>query len=197
MSCNIPSTKSFLTALLASSALALAGTGALAQTSAPDASDSDATPPASAQMPGAADTGPAASDGMASDDLAADNAAPQTSDGFIALQQPSQTLASSLIGMNVLSDSGDDADNIGKISDLILNEDQQVTGVIIGVGGFLGMGQKEVAIPWSEISIMDTDDKTAIIELSKEALEQAPAFATLKDQQKEQERQQQDMRAPQ
>ena len=38
------------------------------------------------------------------------------------------------------------ANNLGKINDLVLNKDGGIAAVVIGVGGFLGIGEKQVAV---------------------------------------------------
>jgi sporulation protein YlmC with PRC-barrel domain len=93
-------------------------------------------------------------------------AAVDTSNGF---------LASSVIGRSVYSSA---KENIGDINDLIVGEKGEVKAAIIGVGGFLGMGEKDVAVPLDKLSM--TKDENGIemmtITASREELEAAPAF---------------------
>ena len=44
---------------------------------------------------------------------------------------------------------GANNENIGEINDVLINRNGQVVAVIIGVGGFLGIGEKDVAVPMS------------------------------------------------
>jgi len=67
----------------------------------------------------------------------------------IAPNQP--TLASTIIGKSVYSSSDPQSDNIGDVNDLIVAEDGSVTHAVIGVGGFLGIGEKNVAVPFDEL----------------------------------------------
>lgn len=52
-------------------------------------------------------------------------------------------LATKIIGQPVYDGVDDKADNLGKISDLVLNGNGDVAAVVIGVGGFLGLGEKQ------------------------------------------------------
>jgi sporulation protein YlmC with PRC-barrel domain len=46
----------------------------------------------------------------------------------------------------------DPSDNkIGRVDDILIDKEGRVTAVIIGVGGFLGMGEKDVALPFSSV----------------------------------------------
>src|SRR5580693_8446563 len=59
-----------------------------------------------------------------------------------------QWRASKLIGLNVYNDAGE---KIGDISELIVDRDGKLEAVVVGVGGFLGLGEHDVAIPYSQI----------------------------------------------
>lgn len=94
---------------------------------------------------------------------------------YIKGQEEGQVRAEELIGRDV-TNAQDEA--IGQISDLLLDQEQKVTGVIVGVGGFLGIGQKNVALPIEAVQI---DQEMVRVEATSEQLEQAPEFATLED----------------
>lgn len=82
--------------------------------------------------------------------------------------------ASNLIGSDVMT-SGDE--EVGEISDLIIDQDGKVAAVVVGVGGFLGMGEKDVAISWDKITQSGTaDDKKLRINESRDALRDAPEY---------------------
>ncbi|HEV7276502.1 MAG TPA: PRC-barrel domain-containing protein [Devosiaceae bacterium] len=87
-------------------------------------------------------------------------------------------LASNIMGAPVYSSTADDADQIGDISDLVVNENGEVAAVIIGVGGFLGLGQKEVAVDYSELEWTIAADNTQrfVLGVTREHLEAAPEF---------------------
>jgi ribosomal 30S subunit maturation factor RimM len=69
-------------------------------------------------------------------------------------------------------------ENIGAISDLIMNKELDNIVAVVGVGGFLGIGEKDVAIPISEIQVIkDADNALHLtVSASKEQLEALPAF---------------------
>jgi sporulation protein YlmC with PRC-barrel domain len=68
-------------------------------------------------------------------------------------------------------------DNIGDINDLLLGPDGRVTTAIIGVGGFLGIGEKNVAIAFDQVKVVRRDGTwLLVVNTTKEALNAAPAF---------------------
>ena len=92
-------------------------------------------------------------------------------------------LASELIDQTVFSSAGDDAEEIGNVSDLIFNEQGQITAAVIGVGGFLGIGEKNVAVPFDMLEFVIAADNTErwVLPTTQEALEGAPEFETEED----------------
>lgn len=89
-----------------------------------------------------------------------------------------QYLSENLIGANVYSGPGEDADDIGGINDLVLASSGKVEAAVVGVGGFLGIGEKEVALPLDQLQMSRNEDNEPRITaaLDKEALEKAPEF---------------------
>jgi sporulation protein YlmC with PRC-barrel domain len=67
---------------------------------------------------------------------------------FLQMRQPDQFRASDLIGTSVV---GNNNESIGEINDVIMDAKGQVAGVVIGVGGFLGIGEKDVAVPMNAL----------------------------------------------
>jgi sporulation protein YlmC with PRC-barrel domain len=65
---------------------------------------------------------------------------------FVTSQDKSQWRAPKLIGVGVY---GSDDKQIGKIDDLLLDKNGSTQTIVIGVGGFLGFGEKDVAVPFS------------------------------------------------
>lgn len=66
---------------------------------------------------------------------------------------------------------------IGKIDDLILNSDGQIKMAVIGVGGFLGVGEKDVAVPFTDLKVTNykgTEELT--LNRTKDQLKSAPAY---------------------
>jgi sporulation protein YlmC with PRC-barrel domain len=65
---------------------------------------------------------------------------------FVTSQEMTQWRAPKLIGVGVY---GSDDKQIGKIDDLLLDKNGSAQAIVIGVGGFLGFGKKDVAVPFS------------------------------------------------
>jgi hypothetical protein len=96
---------------------------------------------------------------------------------FLSQQEEGQLMISSWIGATVYSASDE---NIGDINDFVVGEDGTIAGVVLGVGGFLGMGEKNVAVPFDSIQASEQDGTLKlVVNLTKEQLDAAPAFMTL------------------
>ncbi len=120
-------------------------------------------------------------------DMAAKDAAPEPVKGTIQMQDDNSILTSDLIGADLYNAQ---AEKIGEIDDAILSLDGTISGVVIGVGGFLGLGEKKVAVEMQQISVQkDKDgDPQLFIDTTKEALKAAPEFVTAADQRDEAKR---------
>lgn len=95
----------------------------------------------------------------------------------------SDNLATEIIGKQVYSSAASDAEHIGDINNLVIGDDNGVDAVIIGVGGFLGMGEKNVAVSMDELQWVVAEDQTEryVLATTKEALEAAPTFEWVDD----------------
>jgi hypothetical protein len=96
---------------------------------------------------------------------------------FIEVQDEAQFLAEDeVIGKDVVN-VGDE--EVGTIADLVMDQDQKLVGVVLSVGGFLGIGDKWVAVPVDQIDF-PTDEQPARLRanVTKEQLENAPDFVT-------------------
>lgn len=83
--------------------------------------------------------------------------------------------AGSLIGTKVHNANHE---TIGKVDEVFLDRDAKVTVVAISVGGFLGLGAKEVAVKWSDLTIANEDNSLVVTtSLSKDALMALPDYA--------------------
>lgn len=66
---------------------------------------------------------------------------------------------------------------IGDITDLIIDSNGNITAAIIGVGGFLGVGQKDVAIPFKDLKVSTRNGKDwLVLNRTKDELKAAPAY---------------------
>ncbi len=93
-------------------------------------------------------------------------------------------LATKIIGSPVYDGTAADANNLGKISDLVLDNNGDVAAVVIGVGGFLGLGEKQVAVDYSTLQWTVAADNTErfVLQTTKDQLTAAPDFKTVDDQ---------------
>ncbi len=122
--------------------------------------------------------------GTATVDATQADVPPEPVKGTITLQDADSILASDLIGATVYNAEGDD---VGEIDDAIVGLDGTIQGVVIGVGGFLGLGEKSVAVEMQQISVQEDEDgdPQLIIDASRESLEAAPEFTTADEQARE------------
>ena len=82
---------------------------------------------------------------------------------------------SKLIGSAVYNEQNE---KIGSLDDLILKEDDRIAMGVVSVGGFLGMGNKLVAVPYDQLHLERDKDQTKITMpgASKEALNAMPTL---------------------
>ena len=66
--------------------------------------------------------------------------------------------ASKLMGLNVYNDANE---KLGDINELILNKDGKVSAVVIGVGGFLGMGEHDIAVSMDKLKFKEEAVRTS------------------------------------
>src|SRR5215470_13411288 len=66
---------------------------------------------------------------------------------------------------------------IGDVDDVLVDKSGKVTGLVIGVGGFLGAGEKDVIVPFTAVKTTKKNDKWWLtLEQSKDDLKNAPGF---------------------
>jgi sporulation protein YlmC with PRC-barrel domain len=98
--------------------------------------------------------------------------------GFVSSQNTTDSRGSKLIGATVY---GTDNASIGEINDLMVANDGKISAAVIGVGGFLGVGSKNVAVPFEKLNLSRKPDTGAIdkitVAFSKDELKNAPTFA--------------------
>jgi sporulation protein YlmC with PRC-barrel domain len=87
--------------------------------------------------------------------------------------------ASKLIGASVYNDRNE---KIGSVDDLVLGKDNKADEVVVSVGGFLGIGTKLVAVPYTQLKLGDTknassDNKVVMPGATKESLKAQPGFS--------------------
>lgn len=148
-----------------------------AQTATPDpATDAPATdtmttdtPAADATMPAGTDADPAAEEAAA-----AAMQAEVAASGKVAQQQATNELR--LEWITDATVTATDGTNIGDINDLIVDGSTgQMIAAVIGVGGFLGIGQKQIAVPWESLTV-NYDAQEVTSQLTKEEADAAPEY---------------------
>jgi len=90
----------------------------------------------------------------------------------------SDALASRVINAKVYSGPNADAAEVGYVKDLVLGASGQISAVVLGIGGFLGAGEKNVAVAYSQIQWALASDGSVrgVLSSTKDALAAAPDF---------------------
>ena len=114
---------------------------------------------------------------------------------FIGEQSSDDVLSSELVGLNVYNHADE---TLGDVNDIVWTKDGAIEAIIIGVGGFLGIGEKNVAVAYDAVNIStdENGDKKLVLDATADELAAAPEFTTtsqklamLRAQQSEQETQ--------
>lgn len=163
-------TSKLLSAIAVPAALAVGAATALAQTPPPSpspsapAEQSPSPSPSPAPAPSATEPAPSPSP-----------SAERSAGNFSSTQAADEWRSTKLVGLTVYNQANE---KVGDINDLILGPDGKISSAVIGVGGFLGMGEKLVAVSFSDLQLNRDADGTmrVTINSSKEALENAPDF---------------------
>ena len=105
---------------------------------------------------------------------------------FVLAQGPPQTVqltkldvvkvatgyrASKVIGASVVNEAND---AVGKVDDIIIGEDGKAPFVVLSVGGFLGMGERLVVLPYEQLKA--SEGRIVLPGATKDALKDLPAF---------------------
>ena len=85
---------------------------------------------------------------------------------------PQAADAKKLIGRNIKNADGE---SIGEIKSIYLTKDGKVDSVMVSVGGFLGVGDREVRIAWSDLKIADNGEKVTV-DMTKDQLKAKPEY---------------------
>ena len=82
--------------------------------------------------------------------------------------------AGDLIGAEVTTIDDED---IGAVEDLVIDSDGQIVAIVVSVGGFLGMGEKNVAIGWDRVTKTgNAEEQELRVTVSRADLSSAPMF---------------------
>jgi sporulation protein YlmC with PRC-barrel domain len=101
---------------------------------------------------------------------------PPSATGGHASQQAGIAIASdSLLGTTVKDQQGNE---VGKVSKLMIDPNEgKITSVIITRGGTLGMGGKELSMPWDALKLQRDQNQRLVVTMQREMLEQTPPAA--------------------
>ena len=103
-------------------------------------------------------------------------ATPAGKGNFVTKQTSDQWLASRFKGTDVI---GADDKKIGDVSDILFDKDKKILAYIVGVGGFLGIGAKDVALDPASFQAVpgkDASDFKLRLSMTKDELKAAPTF---------------------
>jgi sporulation protein YlmC with PRC-barrel domain len=86
-----------------------------------------------------------------------------------------QISASDLLNETVMNEANE---SIGDVNDVIIDADGKIASVIVGVGGFLGMGEKDVALEFDKLKFAKDSDNDLVVTTAatKESLQAAPSY---------------------
>ncbi len=100
---------------------------------------------------------------------------------FLNEQKSDDILASTIIGQPAVN--GQD-EGIGEVNDLVTDRSGKILAALIGVGGFLGIGEKDVAVRFEDLKLVRDENNNAkvVLNVSKETLASAPDYKTLDEQ---------------
>ena len=112
----------------------------------------------------------------AAPNAAAQSTAPAGHATFISRQTPDQWLASKFRGTDVI---GANNEKIGDVDDILFDKNGSIVAYVIGVGGFLGIGSKDVALAPASFQVVpgkDPSDYKLQLSMTKDELKAAAAF---------------------
>ena len=66
---------------------------------------------------------------------------------------------------------------VGKVDDVLVSKSGKITTLIVGVGGFLGAGEKDVAVPFEAVKMLQKDNTWRLVmDTTKDELKAAPGY---------------------
>jgi len=127
--------------------------------------------PAFAQDTTPAETTPATPPAATGDTM---QPASPTLERFVAAPSADDWVASRLIGSTIYSPANE---SLGDVNDIVASKDGQVKAIVIGVGGFLGIGEKNVAVAPAELQrVADGNSWRYQLNTTKDELSAAAEF---------------------
>jgi sporulation protein YlmC with PRC-barrel domain len=101
---------------------------------------------------------------------------PAAQAGQVLTTMPAESLTVTHWYKQNIYDQGDN--KIGEVKDVLVDKDGKIVALVVGAGGFLGMGEKDVAVPFNAVSFKTKDNNKwwAVMNTTKDALKSAPGF---------------------
>lgn len=88
--------------------------------------------------------------------------------------KPADVMSSKLVGTTVYNNKNE---TVGEVEDLVIENGKTLTGVVVSVGGFLGLGESYVVLDPSSLAINNKDGKWMVhADTDKDTLKNAPKF---------------------
>jgi sporulation protein YlmC with PRC-barrel domain len=90
-------------------------------------------------------------------------------------RQGDEVRASKLIGAKVVNAANE---TVGDVNEIVLTKDGKITAVVVGVGGFLGIGEREVAVNFSSMNLKRDQSNNLVVSTNatQESLKAAPVW---------------------
>jgi hypothetical protein len=120
--------------------------------------------------------GSAVAQSPAPDKAAPGATATQGARQFVSTQTADQWLATKFKGTDVI---GSNNEKIGDVTDLLIDQNGRIMAYIVGVGGFLGIGQKDVALAPAAFQVQPASDREELklkLAMTRDELKNAPEF---------------------
>ena len=88
--------------------------------------------------------------------------------------KPADVMSSKLVGVDIYNNQNE---KLGEVDDLVIENGKTLTGLVVGVGGFLGMGESYVVLDPSTVVINQQNGSwRAFVDTNKDTLKNAPKF---------------------
>ena len=100
---------------------------------------------------------------------------------FLNEQKADDILASTIIGQPAVNSQDE---GVGNVNDLVTDRSGKILAALVGVGGFLGIGEKDVAVRFEDLKLIrdENNNTKVVLNVSKETLASAPDYKTLEEQ---------------
>lgn len=131
-----------------------------------------------------AESGTQATDKQTTDEQGSASAEEGT---IITEQETDQVLVQELLGKSVVNQKGE---SLGTVTDVVLDREGQVAGVVLASGGFLGIGAKPVGVAWNDLTAAMNRDAITV-DLTAKQIAEAPEFKTKAEKEAERKAKQQ------